>query len=363
MKKKKPDHILLLVTGMIIFLGLFVLASAASVGSDVRFLQQVLLGFVPGAFIAFILFKTPLSVIQKWAPYALLLNIFFLLLTFVPFLSVAARGATRWVSLGPISFQPTEFLKLTFILYLASWLINKTKTGRRKVSMPFKETLLPFLVVALLVGGMLVLQPDISTLVIILFTACVVYFSAKTPLWHSFVILFSGLASFALLIRLAPYRLSRIISMFNPDLDPLGGTYQLRQILIAVGSGGILGRGIGMSVQKFGFVPLPSTDSIFAILAEETGFLGSILLLTLFFIFFYRGFLIAKNNTSGFARLATLGICFWIFIQTSINIGVMVGLLPVTGIPLPLISYGKSHLIAELAAIGLLLNMSQYTRK
>ncbi len=362
MKNKAPDYILIVITGAIIFFGLFALASAASVRSSVFFPQQLLFGFFPGIAVAFILFKTPLSLIQKWAPYILLLNVFFLVLVFVPFFSETVRGASRWVSLGPISFQPTEFLKLTFILYLSSWLTKKSQ-GRRKKDAPlFTDTLLPFLIVSVVIGALLLLQPDLSTLAVILFTALVIYFTAKTPFWHSIVIITTGLTALFFMIKFTPYRMSRIIGVLNPDFDPLASTYQLRQLLITVGSGGLFGLGVGMSQQKFGFVPLPATDSIFAILAEETGFVGSILLLLLFFAFFYRGFLVAKDNKNGFARLVALGICVWIFIQTSINIGVMVGVVPVTGIPLPFISYGKSHLIAELAAVGILLNASQYKR-
>ncbi len=362
MKNKTPDYILLIITGTIIFFGLFALASATSVRSSVFFPQQLLFGFIPGIAIAFILFKTPLSLIQKWSPYILLLNIFFLLLILVPSLSETVRGATRWISLGPVSFQPTEFLKLTFILYLSAWLTKKNEGGRKKDALLFNNTLLPFLIISILIGTLLLLQPDLSTLAVILFTALVVYFTAKTPFWHSIVIVTSGLTVLFFMIKLTPYRMSRIIGVLNPDFDPLASTYQLRQLLITVGSGGLFGLGVGMSQQKFGFVPLPATDSIFAILAEETGFVGSIFLLLLFFAFFYRGFLIAKDNKSGFARLVALGICVWIFIQTSINIGVMVGVVPVTGIPLPFISYGKSHLITELAAVGILLNASQYKR-
>lgn len=361
MKKNKPDYILLLLAGIIVFFGLFILAGAASVGSEIRFLRQIVIGLLPGGIIAFILFKTPLSLIQKWAPYFLLLNLILLLLLFVPFLSEVRGGAARWLSLGPFAFQPAEFLKLTFILYLSGWLVEKTK--KRKTGALFEETFLPFLAMLILIGTLLILQPDLSTLVIIFLVATLVYFAAKTPLWHSAVLVMGGIASLFLLIKIEPYRISRIVGALNPDIDPLNTTYHLRQLLITVGSGGITGLGIGMSQQKFGLVPKPATDSIFAILAEETGFIGGILLIFLFFAFFIRAFLIAKNNRSGFARLAVLGICCWIFIQTSVNIGVVIGLLPVTGIPLPLVSYGSSHLVAELAALGIVLNASQYVRK
>jgi cell division protein FtsW len=360
---KKPDYILIAVIGVIISFGLFGLASTLSFGSGGKFFQQILFGFLPGIIAAIFFFKIPLSLIKKWSPYLFLLNIFLLILVLVPYFSLATRGATRWISIGPLSFQPTELLKLTFILYLSSWIINKTKKQKKDINSSLKEVLLPFLVVAIIVSTLLLLQPDMSTLVIILATAFVVYFSAKTPLWHTGIIILSGAASFLIMILAAPYRLERIMGTLNRDIDTLGINYQIRQLLIAVGSGGLFGLGPGMSMQKYGFVPLSSTDSIFAILAEEMGFVGGIILIGLFFVFFYRGFLIAKNNRDSFARLVTVGICFWIFIQTFINIGVTVGIIPVTGVPLPFISHGKSHLIVELAAMGVLLNASQYVRK
>jgi len=153
--------------------------------------------------------------------------------------------------------------------------------------------------------------------------------------------------------------MKRFQGMLNPDLDPLGITYQIRQALITIGSGGIAGVGLGMSQQKYGFIPFPMTDSIFAIFAEELGFLGSLALITLFLLFFWRGVVIAQKNKDDFVKLVSLGICSWIFIQAFVNIGAMVGLVPLTGIPLPFISYGKSHVIAEMAALGILLNASK----
>jgi cell division protein FtsW len=363
MKKRKPDYILLFITSTIACFGLLVLASTVSFGSDSRFFQQIMFGFVPGIIFALILFKTPLSLIKKWSPYLFFGNILLLVLVFVPMFSHSAGGASRWIAFGPLAFQPTEILKLTFILYLSSWIINKTKKQTKNAFLSFKQILLPFSIVSVLLGILLIFQPDMSTLVIILCTAFVIYFAAKTPLWHTGVIFLMGTGAFVLMILKTPYRLERIFGALDPGSDPLGATYQIRQLLIAVGSGGLFGLGPGMSMQKYGFVPLSSTDSIFAILAEETGFIGGLFLIILFFVLFYRGFLIAKNNTDSFARLVALGICFWIFIQTFINIGITVGIVPVTGIPLPLISYGKSHLIVELAAIGILLNASQYVRK
>ncbi len=365
MKKNTPDYILLLFAGMIIFFGLFVLAGAVSVGSEIRFVRQIIVGLLPGILMGFIVFKLPIPFIKKWAPYIFLFNIFLVLLLLIPGIGETRGGATRWLSLGLISFQPAEFLKFTFIIYFSGWLANKTKKKQKKANIKedAKEMLLPFLIVVGVIGVLLMLQPDFSTLVIIASTGMIIYFLAKTPFWHSLFIFLGAACSFFVLIRVEPYRLQRLVGAFNPELDPLNVTYHLRQMLITVGSGGLTGVGLGMSQQKFGLVPEPATDSIFAILAEETGFIGATILVLLFFGFFVRSFLIAKNNKDSFLRLAVFGVASWIFIQTSINIGVVVGLLPITGIPLPLVSYGSSHLISELIAIGFIFNASQYVRK
>ncbi len=357
-KTSPPDYILLSITGVIILFGLFVLASVTSVGTEVQLVEQILLGFLPGGFLAYFFFKVPLSVLYKWAPYLLLGSLILTAMVFIPFFSETVRGGTRWLSLGEwISFQPTELLKLTFVFYVSSWLVSKNKKN-----LSFKETLLPFAVVCGVITLLLVMQRDLSTLAIILFTGFIIYFAAKTPLWHSVAIVSGGGVGLLLLIFFTQYRLERVIGFLNPDMDPLGATYQIKQALITVGSGGLFGLGLGMSQQKFGFLPFPETDSIFAIIAEETGFIGSMLLILLFLGFFLRGFWIAKEGRHDFAKLISLGICVWIFIQTSVSIGAMIGVFPVTGIPLPFISYGKSHLITEMIALGVLLNASQYKK-
>lgn len=366
--KKSPDYILIAVVSLIIALGLFVLASVSALKSQELtgyayyfFFQQLLLGFLPGMIIAFIFFKIPLSLIKKYSLPILGATLFLVSLVFIPQLGEGTRGAVRWIDLGFISFQPAEILKLTFILYLASWLAKRSikKVKNRSLG----ETFFPFIIISAIVGSTLMAQPDISTLGVILIVALIMYFSANTPLWHTITFLFAGAGMLFALVKFSPYRLRRIQGMINPDLDPLGITYQIRQALIAVGSGGLSGVGFGMSYQKFGFLPFPMTDSIFAIFAEESGFLGSFLLIVLFLLLFWRGFVIAKKSNSQFVKLISIGISSWFFIQAFINIGSMTGLMPLTGIPLPFISYGKSHIIAEMAGLGILLNASKNEKK
>ncbi len=365
MKNNKPDYILLGIVSTIIFCGLFPLASASSIGSEARFLNQILFGLLPGIIVAFALYKTPLHIIQKISPYLLFLNIVLLAILILPFFSEivqTTRGSGRWITVGPLSFQPSEFLKISFILYISTWLISKTKKQQKDYKKSLQETLLPFLLISGLIAFLLEKQPDLSTLIIILTTGFIIYFVAKTPFWHIGIIGIIGIILFSAFIHFSDYRMERIKTIINPTSDILGSGLHPWQMKIAVGSGGLYGKGIGMSMQKYGYVPLPASDSIFAIYAEEVGFIGSSLLIVLFLLFFWRGFLIAKNNKNDFARLVCFGICSWIFLQMSINVVAAVGG-PVTGVPLPFISHGKSHLIAELAGIGLMLNASRYTKK
>jgi cell division protein FtsW len=362
MKKEKPDYILLIIVALIIVFGLFILAGTAPIGSGSRFMMQIGVGFLPGILIGFALYKLPISKIQKWAPYPFFINLSFLVLLLLPFFRGEMRGSNRWLNLGGFSFQPTELLKLTFVLYISSWLIAKIQE-QKKHSNFSNIVFLIFVGICGLIAFLLYCQPDLSTMIIILATAGVVYFVAKTPLWHFFALIVIGIVVFGSFLALKPYQLERVKSIFSSDTNLQDENYQANQFRIAVGSGGLLGQGIGMSKQKFGWLSFPASDSIYAVLGEETGFIGSIMLLFLFFAFFWRGLLIAKNNTNGFARLVAIGICSWIFGQALVNMGVVVGIFPVTGIPLPLISYGKSHLITELMAIGILLNTSQYVRK
>jgi len=307
----------------------------------------------------------------------LLINLVLLAIVFLPgskFLvgGTVLGGAARWINLGSISFQPAEFLKLTFILYLAAWLTSRTpqRAGggqSEKKFTPldskhltgFSTTLAAFLIVIGLISLLLIFQPDISTLGVIILVATLIYFLAGTPLWHNILIILIGGGGLLSLIKLAPYRFARLLVFLKPEIDPMGIGYQLKQALIAVGSGGIFGLGLGMSRQKFGFLPQSISDSIFAIFSEETGFIGSLILITLFLIFLWRGFRIGKITQDRFSQLTALGITSWIIIQAFVNIGSMIGILPLTGIPLPFISYGGSALVAELVGIGILLNISK----
>ena len=367
---KKPDYILLGTVIILLVFGIIILASVSASFSFKKFgdtyyilRHQLLFGLLPGLILAFLAYKINLAFLKKWVPALLLINIFLMLMVFLPFIGSAGDGAARWIIIGPFSFQPAEILKLTFILYLASWLssriLNPKKPTLGQNEKGLSQNFIAFLAVIGLVGLLLTLQTDLSTLGVIVLVGTLMYFIANTPLWHTALIILMGLGGLFTLIKLVPYRANRLLVFLNPETDPTGIGYQIKQALIAVGSGGIGGVGLGMSVQKLGFLPQTISDSIFAVFSEETGFIGSLILILLFLIFLWRGFKIIKTAEDNFFQLTALGITSWIIIQTFVNIGSMIGILPLTGIPLPFISYGGSALISELIAVGLLLNISK----
>jgi len=372
-KSGRPDYILIAVAALLIVLGILILASVSAPISQERFgvpyhfLNRHLLWLFIGTILAFLTFRIRLVFLKKMAPILLLINLALLAMVFLPHIGVEIAGARRWINLGLISFQPSEFLKLTFIFYLASWLTSRTplqkfEGGQAEKVKGFSQTLVAFLIVIGLVSLFLIFQPDISTLAVIIMVAGLMYFLASTPFWHSILIALIVSGVLFALIKLAPYRLERLMVFLEPGIDPMRIGWQIKQALIAVGSGGILGAGLGMGIQKFGFLPGAISDSIFAIFAEETGFVGALILIFLFLIFLWRGFRIGKLSQDKFSQLTALGITCWIVIQGFVNIGSMIGLLPLTGIPLPFISYGGSSLIITLAAVGILLNISKQTQ-
>jgi len=358
-----PDWILISIVVVLIIFGILIIASVSASLSQERFgkpfyylNRQILFGILPGLILAIFAFKIPLAFFKKISLILFLINLIFLALVFLPKVSLSLGGAARWISIGLISFQPSEFLKLTFPLYLASWLSSQKKESFLKNR---NLILVVFLLIIVFLSLFLIFQPDISTLAIIILIALLIYFLANTPFWHSIFLILIVAVSLLLLIKIAPYRAARLLVFLRPETDPMGIGYQMKQSLIAVGSGGKFGLGLGMSKQKFGFLPQPISDSIFAIFAEETGFLGSVILISFFLVLFWRGFKIAKNSIDKFSKLTAFGISSWFAIQAFVNIGSMIGILPLTGIPLPFISYGGSHLITELIGVGILLNISK----
>ena len=365
-KNKEPDYFLAGTTVALVVLGLLILASVSATlsfersGDTYYFLtHQIIFGLIPGLILGFLAYKINLALLKKWAPALLLITLVLMVMVFLPVIGSTSANAARWVGLGPISFQPSELLKLTFILYLAVWLSSREE--RKKENNPGK-TLMAFGIILFFIISLLILQSDLSTLGVILAVAVIMYFVINTPIRHIILIFAAGATTIFALIKIAPYRIDRLLVFLNHDFDPMGAGYQIKQSLIAIGSGGFWGTGLGLGMQKLGFLPETISDSIFAVFSEETGFAGGLFLITLFLAFLWRGFKIARESQDNFLKLAALGITSWIIIQTFVNIGAMIGVLPLTGIPLPFISYGGSALIVELIGVGLLLNISSRTR-
>lgn len=332
-------------------------------------LHQILAGLLPGIVLGIVAYKISLHWLKKWAPLIVLANIGVMFLVFLPGIGTTAGGASRWINIGIGSFQPAEFLKISAIIYLSAWIASKLsdtpvkdwKSISKRFLNNFFQVFLPFILFLGLIAIALFLQSDVSTLGIISITLLVLYFSAKTPLWHTLSIVFAGLGTLLFMIRFEPYRFDRWLIFLHPDTDPLGKGFQIRQSLISLGSGGVIGKGLGLSTQKFGFLPTAISDSIFAIIGEELGIIGCIIFIAVFIMIFWLGIRIAKHSNDRFSKMLAIGIVFWITFQAFINISSAIGIFPLAGIPLPFFSYGGSHLVVELIGIGLLLNISKNT--
>jgi cell division protein FtsW len=277
----------------------------------------------------------------------LFLNLILLIAVFIPGIGIKVMGAKRWLNFGFTTLQPTELTKLTLCIYLSAWFAYKEK-GR----------FVPFLILLSVVIGLVILQPDLGTAAIIIGIAIILYFISGMSWLHLGILVPIILGGVFLLSIIAPYRMNRLATFLNSNTDPLGTSYHMRQILISLGSGGMFGVGIGQSRQKYEYLPEANTDSIFAIIAEEIGFAGSVALIVLMMFIVYRSFMIAGQAPDRFGQLLACGIGSWYAIQTMINLGAMVGLIPLTGIPLPLISYGGSNMVSMLIGFGILFNIN-----
>jgi len=296
----------------------------------------------------FIEAATPLFFWSSWALTAL---------TIASKFSVHIHGSSRWLKLGPIAFQPSELLKLALIMYLARFLAKKE--GQR---FTFVGSYLPFLVIMALVSGVLLAQPDFGLTVTLLLTSFILFFIADFPIKHLFMTALFCLPAAGILILKYPYRLKRIFTYLNPWEDPQGAGFQIIQSLIAVGSGKWWGSGISHSKQKFFYLPMQHTDFIFSIIAEETGFIGSSIIILLYLLFLYFGFKIAWQLEKSFYVFTTIGFVLLLTMQALINLFVVTGLLPTKGIGLPFVSFGSSSLICSLAMLGIIANMAKNTR-
>ncbi|HLC95511.1 MAG TPA: putative lipid II flippase FtsW [Patescibacteria group bacterium] len=360
---KSIDRSLLIAILILLGIGLLMIASAGVFYGRSRFddayyfFKQQCLGLSVGLVLLYICTRIDYHFWKRFVVPIFFIAIALLILVFIPGFGTTVYGAARWVEIGPLSFQPSEIMKLSIILYLAAWLSNK---GRARAA-DFFEGFVPFLAILSLVAFLIIKQPDTGTLGLIFLIALSIFFASGANLSHIFSLFVGGLGFLALLIWLAPYRIQRFLVFINPDYDPQGAGYQITQALLAIGTGGIFGAGLGQSRQKFNYLPEPVTDSIFAVLGEEFGLIGAGIVVLLFLFIAWKGLAIASRTSDQFGKLVAVGIVAWIVFQAFINMSAISGLIPLTGIPLPFISYGGTSLAVLLAAVGILLNISKHS--
>lgn len=351
--KKQLDLILLVLVVLLTFFGLIMVYDASALDGlrDFKdgyyYIRQqiywVILGFGSMLFFAHFDYKK----FRKISTTLFFISAALLLLVLIPGFGVSGGGAHRWLKIGFLTIQPAEIIKLTGVLYLATIFEKKVKA-------------LPFLAVTVFTGFVIaVLQKDLGSSLVFVFTVLILYFYAGAPIWHFLVSFPVALSALWVLIFTSSYRSKRILAFMDPFSDTQGYTYHISQILIALGSGGFFGLGLGQSRQKLDYIPEVSTDSIFAIVGEELGFLGAVILISLFGLLLYRGFKIAQNSLDNFGKLLAIGLTSWLGVQVIINLSSVVALLPLTGVPLPFISYGGSALLTNLTGVGILLNISR----
>lgn len=360
-KPKNIDWRFLSVIIAILIFGLFILSSASFIvglkkfGNPQYYLkEQLLKGVIIGIISFFIFLKIPLKIIRKYSFVFLIFSVGLLVLVFFPKLGLSHGGSTRWLNFGLITFQPSEILKLSFLIYMASWLSSRSKELQK-----FDSGLLPFLVVVGIIGLLLLMQPNAGTFSIIALSATATYFIAGGKFYHLTIIGLAGIALFLVFVYLKPYGAERLKIFFNSQDNIRGSAYQINRSLISIGAGGLSGIESNQNLVS-AYLPETIGDSIFAVLAEKFGILGVSFILFLYFLFAIFGFRIALRSGDYFSKFLTAGITSWILVQSFINIAAISGIIPLTGVPLPFISYGSSSLIVSLAGTGIMANASRH---
>ena len=354
-------NLTLLISVVIISLfGLLMIYSASYVWAEYKFNDPykflktqgifVLLGYIIMLIVANIDYKKYLKKSN------LIFGICFILLILVliPGIGTIRNGSRSWFGIGGFGIQPSEFTKLGLIIFTSKYLSKNNKDLRS-----IKKGVLPILIVLFSVFALIMLQPDFGTGVVIVVSIIVLLFVSGVKMGFFIKIGILGLIGIVVLIIIAPYRMERIVSFLNPWSDPLGSGFQIIQSLYAIGPGGLLGLGLGNSIQKHFYLPEPQTDFIFSIISEELGFLGILIVSIMFIFIFYRGISISLKSNDLFGKYLAFGLIFGLLIQSILNLMVVVGLIPVTGVTLPFLSYGGSSLLVSLASIGILLNISR----
>lgn len=361
--KSTPDIIIIITTLALLTVGMIMVYSASAVWATYKFddafffaKRQIFFAGI-GLISMFTIMSVDYWVWRKHAKLIIITCFLLLIIVLIPGVGLVRGGAQSWLGVGAFSIQPSEFMKFAMIAFLAKYLSENQRNITK-----FKQGLLPSLSLVILAFGLIMLQPDLGTGAVMIGTSIIMIYVSGAKSSHFIGLGLLGLVGLAALIISAPYRIKRITSFLDPWSDPLGSGFQIIQSLYAIGPGGLMGLGLGESRQKFFYLPEPQTDFIFAILSEELGFIGGTFVILLFSILLWRGIRIALGAPDLFGSLLSIGIIGMIAIQVMINIGVVIGLMPVTGITLPFLSYGGSSLTLMLVAVGVLLNISRHAR-
>ena len=365
MIQRHADRTLFVIVSILVVAGFFIFSSASlgllardgSIFSSVAF-NQVVFGIIGGSVAMFFMSQLHYHHLRKYAFYIFITTVLLTLLVFVPHVGFAHGGARRWISIGHFTIQPSEFLKLGFIVFMASYLASI-----RKQIKTFRHGALPFMLITGAIAILVLLQPDTDAFLLTAVPAFAMYVVAGGRGRDIAIMILTGVVLLALLVVIRPYLMARIQTFLHPGNDPTGHSYQVKQSLIALGNGGWFGRGYGQSIQKFNYLPEPIGDSIFAVFGEEFGFVGCVLLIGLLSFFTFRGYKIASHANDLFGMLLVVGIMTLIVLQAYLNIGAMIAIMPLTGVPLPFISHGGTALLTTLALVGIVLNVSKYQRK
>ncbi len=357
----KPDYILLISIILLSLFGVLMIYSASYVWAEYKFNNPYKFALTEwiflliGYFIMYISLNISYTKYLKYANVIFFICLILLILVLIPGIGTVRNGSRSWFGIGGFGIQPSEFTKLGMIIFTSKYLAYN-----EKVLKDIKTGILPILLVLIIVFGLIMLQPDFGTGVIIVMTIIGLLFISGVNMSFFIKLGLVGLVGVVGLIIVAPYRIKRIVSFLNPWTDPLGSGFQIIQSLYAIGPSGLLGSGFGNSIQKHFYLPEPQTDFIFSIISEEFGFMGIVIVASLFLLIIYRGFRISKNCENKFGKYLAFGITFGLAFQTILNLMVVVGLIPVTGVTLPFLSYGGSSLLITMLSMSILLNISKY---
>ncbi|MCX6809328.1 MAG: putative lipid II flippase FtsW [Candidatus Berkelbacteria bacterium] len=363
-QRAKPDYKIAILSICLAIFGIIMIASSSVVvayekyggSNDYYFVWHQAIALIVGLIGMSFFSNFDYKNFRKIAVPLIITVLILLLAVFFPVIGTSAKGAHRWLNIG-FSFQPSEIAKIAFVIYLSVWLDSRkdqlNKAGR---------ALLPFALMLMVISALIILEPDLGTLSIIILTSIILFFAAGAPVWHigSLGVFLVGI--FAIFVRSASYRWDRFITFLNPSAESLGQGYHVNQAFIAVSQGGLWGKGFGQSLQKMRYLPEPHTDSIFAIICEELGFFRAAFLVVAFIYLFMLGLKIAKGAPDNFGRLLALGLTSLLIIQALVNLAAILGMVPMTGVTLPFISYGGTSMAVSLIQIGILLNISKQSQ-